>query len=348
MMGSLSDVSTRINQLERLVNPAAVPVESGGLVSGYGGTGALTADPVTSTAGFTGALSQAGAEQALAVSNAWGQSLSGALPTSGAGTSTGTSTGGADAVAVAKKYLGIPYLWGGTDPSKGLDCSGLTQLVYRQLGVSLPRVAADQARAGSPVASLSQARPGDLLFFGSPVDHVGIYLGGNKVLHAPRTGDVVRVSTVWEKPSAIRRLLPSGTGASAGVGTGALSGPYADLFTAAGRRYGVDPALLSAVAKAESGYHPEATSPAGAIGLMQLMPSTARGLGVDPAQPAQAVDGAARLLSGYLKKYHGDVDVTLAAYNAGPGAVQRYGGVPPYGETQTYVDRVTRYWEELR
>ncbi len=81
---------------------------------------------------------------------------------------------------------------------------------------------------------------------------------------------------------------------------------------------------------------------------MQLMPATARGLGVDPLDPAQAVDGAARLLAGYLKDYDGRTDLALAAYNAGPGAVRRYGGVPPYEETRTYVQRVTRYREDLR
>jgi soluble lytic murein transglycosylase-like protein len=78
------------------------------------------------------------------------------------------------------------------------------------------------------------------------------------------------------------------------------------------------------------------------------MPGTARSLGVDPLQPDQAVDGAARLLSGYLKTYSGRVDLALAAYNAGPGAVNRYDGVPPYRETQDYVQRVTSYWKALR
>ncbi len=81
---------------------------------------------------------------------------------------------------------------------------------------------------------------------------------------------------------------------------------------------------------------------------MQLMPSTAAGLGVDPLDPAQAVDGSARLLSGLLQRFGGRVELALAGYNAGPGAVQRYGGVPPYAETRTYVNRVTSYWEALR
>jgi soluble lytic murein transglycosylase-like protein len=81
---------------------------------------------------------------------------------------------------------------------------------------------------------------------------------------------------------------------------------------------------------------------------MQLMPATARSLGVNAYDPAQAVDGAARLLAGHLRSYGGRVDLALAAYNAGPGAVKKYGGVPPYNETRTYIQRVTTYWEALR
>ena len=102
------------------------------------------------------------------------------------------------------------------------------------------------------------------------------------------------------------------------------------------------------MAKAESNYNAVAVSPAGARGLMQLMPGTARSLGVDPNDPTQAVNGAARLLSGLIKQFDGRVDLALAGYNAGPGAVQRYGGVPPYSETRSYVQRVTSNWEDLR
>ncbi|MCD5350667.1 lytic transglycosylase domain-containing protein [Kineosporia mesophila] len=125
------------------------------------------------------------------------------------------------------------------------------------------------------------------------------------------------------------------------------STPYADVFTAAGKRYGLDPALLSAVAKTESNYNASAKSPAGAQGLMQLMPGTARELGVDPMVPAQAVDGAARYLSDQLRTF-GRVDLALAAYNAGPGAVRKYDGVPPYTETENYVRRVQKAWGQLR
>lgn len=118
------------------------------------------------------------------------------------------------------------------------------------------------------------------------------------------------------------------------------SSDYDALFQAAGSRYGVDPDLLAAVARTESGMDPTAVSSAGAQGLMQLMPGTAAGLGVtDPFDPAQAVDGAARLLRSHLDRF-GSVDLALAAYNAGAGAVAQHGGIPPYPETQAYVRRV--------
>jgi cell wall-associated NlpC family hydrolase len=125
--------------------------------------------------------------------------------------------------------------------------------------------------------------------------------------------------------------------------TASLSGvPYADLFTAAGAKYGVSPALLAAVARAESNFRPDARSGAGAQGLMQFMPATAKGLGVNPLDPASAIDGAARYLKANIDKF-GSVDLAIAAYNAGAGAVSKYGGIPPYAETQTYVTRVNSY-----
>lgn len=127
----------------------------------------------------------------------------------GVGGSPTTATGSAAGViAEAKTYLGVPYVWGGTNPRTGLDCSGLTQLVYGHAGVDLPRVSWQQARTGRPVEGLSNARPGDLLAFNSPVDHVAIYLGDNKMIHAPRPGKSVEISDVYETPTAIRRVLP--------------------------------------------------------------------------------------------------------------------------------------------
>lgn len=128
------------------------------------------------------------------------------------------------AIDIAQQYLGVPYVWGGESPS-GFDCSGLIQFVYRRLGVELPRVAADQARAGQPVPSLAEARPGDLVAFGQPVDHIGIYAGNGLMVVAPKTGDVVKVQQIYREPTAIRRVLPP----TPAVGSGAPSAFNSDL-----------------------------------------------------------------------------------------------------------------------
>jgi len=266
-----------------------------------------------------------------------------------------SNTGGAVGEALvdrAMTYLGTPYVWGGTDPEVGLDCSGFVQRVHRDLGIELPRVSRDQAKGGTPVASLDEARPGDVLAFGQPVNHVAIYAGNGMMVHSPRRGDVVTHEAIDRPITAIRRYTPTTPTASispnwsagATIGGGATSidpaaAPYAALFEAAAARHGIDARVLSAVAKVESGYNPNAVSSAGAQGLMQFMPSTAAGMGINPLDPAQAIDGAARYLSTQQRDF-GSLELALAAYNAGPGAVRRFGGIPPYAQTQAYVQKV--------
>jgi soluble lytic murein transglycosylase-like protein len=139
------------------------------------------------------------------------------------------------------------------------------------------------------------------------------------------------------------------TTASTGPSALPAGTPYGAEITAAAQRNGLDPALLAGLIKQESGFNPNAGSPAGAQGLCQLMPGTARGLGVtDLHDPAQSIEGGAKYLAQQLKTFNGDVARALAAYNAGPGAVQRYGGVPPYAETQNYVRKVQAYAAQYR
>ncbi len=117
------------------------------------------------------------------------------------------------------------------------------------------------------------------------------------------------------------------------------------LVEDAARRYGIDEHLLRSLVKAESGYRQDAVSPKGAIGLMQLMPSTARMYGADPTDAVQNVEAGTRYLAELLLKYDGGVYRALAAYNAGPGAVDRHNGnIPPYRETREYVRRIVESW----
>lgn len=109
----------------------------------------------------------------------------------------------------------------------------------------------------------------------------------------------------------------------------------------AAARHGLDPAVLTALAHVESGFRSDAVSPKGALGIAQLMPETARALGVaDPLDLHAGLDGGARYLRAQLDRFSGDLGLALAAYNAGPAAVARYGGIPPYPETQRFVARV--------
>lgn len=125
------------------------------------------------------------------------------------------------------------------------------------------------------------------------------------------------------------------------------AGSLEAAFLEASRTYGVPVGLIRSVAKAESNFNPRAVSRAGAIGVMQLMPGTARSLGVsDPFDARQNIMGGTKYLKQNLERFGGDVSLALAAYNAGPGSVEKYGGIPPYSETVDYVRKVTGYMGE--
>jgi len=336
----LSDMASRIQQIQ---------TQLAALSSSGASTASASTDSDFSTAlrtaTDTATASTDGSSAVVATND--GSTIA---PPPGYGSSAAGSTSGSDVVADARRYLGVPYVWGGTDPSTGLDCSGLTQQVYGDLGIDLPRVSRDQAKVGTPVSSLSEAQPGDLLFFGSPVHHVAIYEGDGMMIEAPHTGQSVKeikVADFGEPVSSIRRVLgssidtsgrvaaPAATAVASGVGS---STPYSDVINAASARTGVPAKLIAAVAKQESGFNPSAVSKAGAEGIMQLMPATAKGLGVtNPLNATQSINGGADYLASLLKRFGGSTTLAVAAYNAGPGAVLKYGGVPPYAETQHYV-----------
>ena len=139
-------------------------------------------------------------------------------------------------------------------------------------------------------------------------------------------------------PAAVRGFVPDEVLDEV---QGPAGGDLRELAAAAARRHGLDPDLVMAVVSVESGFRPQAVSPKGAQGLMQLMPGTASSLGVaDAFDPVQNLDGGTRHLGQLLTLYGGDLARALAAYNAGEGAVHRHGGVPPYRETRAYVKKV--------
>jgi cell wall-associated NlpC family hydrolase len=379
-MSTIDDITSRISALEQMfpaLSPAAGADDSDS-VSSAGAPVTTTADGSGPLTVFDSELQSALAAEAdqvdstghveIPASPATSDSSAGGTESAAIGTAGTTGTTGSAVVADAEKYIGVPYVYGGTNPATGLDCSALVQRAYADLGITLPRTSQEQSTMGTAVASLAQAQPGDLLGFdGTPPTHTGIYIGNNQMVVAPHTGEKVQIQTVSKTPTTIRRII--GTAADTTVATSssaasalvsrpaALGGlgstpatvtnpagaaTYATQFAAAEQKYSLPSGLLSAVAHAESDYQSGAVSSAGAIGLMQLMPATASALGVDPTDPSQAIDGAAKLLQGEIAKYN-SVPLALAAYNAGGPAVDKYDGIPPYPETQSYVQKVMGY-----
>ncbi len=345
---SLDQVRARTTEIELRLRS----LSAGGRTGGTLGAAGPAADA------FAGQLQAAAVRTATSPSAAAPvlrpPSASSAPVLRGSGTSTGS-----DLVATAESRAGTPYVWGGESMAEGgFDCSGLMQWAYKQHGIDLPRVSADQAKVGRAV-SAAEARPGDLVFFdhsGRP-DHIGMYAGNGEWIVAPKTGDVVKRQKVdLSEAATIRRVLPdAGPSALRGSaapawsrGLPAAGQRFAPLVQAAADKAGIDPRLLASLAWSESGFDPSARSGAGAQGLVQLMPATARGLGVtDTSDPAQSLAGGATYLKQQLDAFGGDPALALAAYNAGPTAVRRHGGIPPYAETQKYVTTVLDRFRSL-
>jgi soluble lytic murein transglycosylase-like protein len=182
----------------------------------------------------------------------------------------------------------------------------------------------------------------------SRVSEIEAMLG--KVSAPPKTLDATATSfqaQLQQASAAGPGPAPAAAAPVAGASGG--DGPFKAEIDAAAAKYGVDPALLRGLIRQESNFDPNAGSPAGAQGLCQLMPGTAAALGcTNVNDPAQNIDAGAKYLRQQLDAFGGDVTKALAAYNAGPGAVKRYGGVPPYAETQNYVRQVQAYADEYR
>ncbi|MBZ2196860.1 C40 family peptidase [Occultella gossypii] len=222
---TIAMISARIGQIEQTMAQLTATIQAPAT-----STSATAAPPATARAtdatsagGLAGATADADRPlfaAALATAQAGGTGSTAAVPTvpaarasaSGTAVAAGSATG-ADLVTAARKYLGTPYVWGGESLAEGgLDCSGLVQLAMKDLGVDVPRTARAQMTIGTEVASLAEARPGDLIITRGG-GHVMIYLGDNQVLHAPRPGQDVQIRDMFETDAditSIRRVLPTG------------------------------------------------------------------------------------------------------------------------------------------
>lgn len=170
-----------------------------------------------------------------------------------------------------------------------------------------------------------------------------VLLGGAR----PCLGDIYRYVDAAGKVHFTN--IPTGNQFNFYLKEGPSSGSVTDMVSHYSRAFGLEEALIKAVIKVESDFDPRAVSSKGAQGLMQLIPSTARELEVrNPFNVEENIRGGSRYLRMMLDQFGGNLDLALAAYNAGPGTVRRHGGVPPYAETRKYVDRVKLYLQKYR
>jgi len=210
---SFASVQERIAQLDALLT-------GGTTTTSASSTSSTT---TTSSAAFAAELAAAGLDSTGSTASSLASAASAAAASSGAGSTT-SATGGQTAqslIAAAEKYVGTPYVWGGESLSEGgLDCSGLVLRSLEDIGVTgIPRTAHEQMHLGTAVASLDQAKPGDLLVFNGGT-HIGIYVGGGKMIDSPHPGGHVSVRDVYATPTAIRRILPQAGAATSTAASG--------------------------------------------------------------------------------------------------------------------------------
>ncbi len=209
-IGRIQGIEAQLQQLAQGARVSSTAVSSTGSV-------ASVADAASFASALTSAMGTSSPSALASVASGLGSLLpvAGSTTAAAGAAATGTNSGavsGDAVVAAAKKYIGVPYVWGGTNPAVGMDCSGFVQRVFKDLGVELPRVVSDQMQKGTPVASLAEAKPGDLLVsYGG--EHISIYLGNGKAIDAPVPGQTIQIRDAWEKYSnltSIRRIVPAG------------------------------------------------------------------------------------------------------------------------------------------
>ncbi|WP_247827942.1 C40 family peptidase [Arthrobacter antioxidans] len=261
---TITDAVGRIQQIQStltmLSTPAAraqaAPATTGASSAGSskaapGSSADLFADALAGVSGASGGAAGAGsADAAPAVAPVAGSSAP--APVAGAGTAPVPVPASADAarlIEAARSYEGVPYVWGGTDPASGLDCSGFVQRAYADIGIQIPRVTWDQMNAGTQVPSLAEAQPGDLLF-SLEGGHVSMYLGGGKAIDAPQPGKTVAVRDMWETDAnitTIRRILPADPAGTASVAAPAVAA--AAVPESAEPAYAAQAAFLASMAR---------------------------------------------------------------------------------------------------